>query len=978
MAFWSAKTLPKPSFPERGKETLDALSAGAEKSPGGGLQKLLKVGENKALVTSLAGNSDYLAQLMVKNPLFLEKLLTHPPGQLFDNVLDKTARKCAAAKSRAEVMTLLRKLKGNAALLIAAMDVSGAWRLEQTTEALTRLADLTLQLSLTHLLYEAMQKGDLPWPSGRPEKATPKLMQNCGFVVLSLGKLGARALNYSSDVDLILLYDEARVNYRGKHTPRHFFAKLAQSLITCMQERTADGYVFRVDLRLRPDPGTTPPAVSFAAAETYYQSIAETWERAAMIKARISAGDIAAGEDFLYRIRHFVWRRHIDFAAVQDIHAIKDRIFQHYGHRNISLYGHNIKVGEGGIRSVEFFCQIHQLIVGGRNTALRTPDTRAALSALKNAGVIDLTTATQMSTAYEFLRTLEHRMQMINDEQTQTLPKEEAGLRHLATFMGYDDPEVFKTRVLANLSIVKRHYDNLPGVEEEEALPAFLKDPEKLERRLYSWGFSNGSAETITKWRRGSYKALRSPRARKIFTALLPELLETFSRGANPDQTLSRFDDFLSKLPSGVQILSLFQNNPWVFQLIGKIVTTAPYLAEELARRPDLLDFVLDPGFFDPPAGKKELEMGLQSALAEARSYEEILETSRKWLNEMRFQIGIQLLEGLISVREAGQYRANLAEVVLGTLLPEVKADFALRNGTVPKSQMAVIALGSFGGRELTQGSDLDLVLLYEAPEDARSKKGKGLPASQYYIRLGQHFLTALSAMMGAGRLYEVDLRLRPSGRWGPLVVTLSAFLEYQKSSAWSFEHMALTRARVVVGSAKFKANIEKALDEILTMKRTAAKLARQMDEVRQKYFEEMGNTNIWSVRHVRGGLIDAEYVLQFYLLKEGSKHPEIIDSDFNHAAEKLVAIKALDKMEAKTLIEAHDLYLEIHGLLRLCHAENPTEESLTADLKSLIASATGISGGQDISTVLKETQQKVYALYQKHISKLVKTKKGK
>ncbi|MCH8081639.1 MAG: bifunctional [glutamine synthetase] adenylyltransferase/[glutamine synthetase]-adenylyl-L-tyrosine phosphorylase [Proteobacteria bacterium] len=973
MAFWSEKTLPRPHFPETGNETLEALAGRARKSHSKRLLKLLKVGENKALVISLAGNSDYLAHLMVKNSLFMEKLLTNPPDSLFEGLLEKTAGKCAKAKSRAEIMKYLRKLKGNAALLIAAMDVSGAWNLQQITGALSRLADLALQLSLAHLLAEAMKKGDLPWPAGKPEQATPLLMRNCGFVVLSLGKLGSRALNYSSDIDLILLYDQAKVDYRGKHTARHFFAKLAQSLVTIMQERTADGYVFRVDLRLRPDPGTTPPAVSFAAAEVYYQSMAETWERAAMIKVRISAGDTAAGADFLNRIRHFVWRRHIDFAAVQDIHAIKDRILRHYGHRKISLYGHNIKIGEGGIRSVEFFCQIHQLFAGGRNTKLRSPNTRAALAALKEAGIIDLVAASQLSAAYEFLRTLEHRLQMINDEQTQTLPETEEGMAHLATFMGYNDPEVFKTRVLANLSIVKRHYDNLPGVDEGAALPAFLKDRELLERRLFSWGFSDGAADTIAKWRQGTYKALKHPRARKIFDSLLPELLENFSRGANPDQILSHFDDFLSKLPSGVQILSLFQNNPWVFQLIGKIVTTAPYLAEELARRPDLLDFVLDPTFFDPPGGKKELKISLQTALADARDYEEILDGSRKWLNEMRFQIGIQLLESLTSIKEAGRTRANLAEVVLDTLLPEVKKDFKKRNGTVPGSQMAVIALGSFGGRELTQGSDLDLVLLYQAPQDARSKRGKGLPASQYYIRLGQHFLTALSALMGSGKLYDVDLRLRPSGRWGPLVVTLPAFLEYQKSSAWSFEHMALTRARVVLGGARFKAEIEVAIREILTLRRTPAKLARQMDEVRRKYFEEMGSTNIWSVRQVRGGLIDAEYVLQFHLLRNGHKHPDIFNPDFGEALKNLVGIKSLTKNQAGILLEAHDFFLEIHGLLRLCHAENPTDESLTRSLKSLMASATGISGAKNISAVLKETQAQVYALYQQHISRYVK-----
>ncbi len=972
MAFWSVKSLPKPFSPEKGEAVLKTLNEQATEGSNSRLLKLLKVGENKALIISLAGNSDFLGQLMVRNLLFLTKLFNKAPLALLDALLEKTAKKCAATPGRPAFMAILRKLKSQAALLIAAADIAGTWTLEETTEALTRLADLTLQLSLAHILHEKMAIGDLPWPDGAPEAAHPGLARKSGFVILSLGKLGARALNYSSDVDLILLYDEEKINYQGSQNPRHFFTKIAQSLVGLMAERTADGYVFRVDLRLRPDPGTTPPAVSFAAAEVYYQSMAETWERAAMIKARVSAGDFAAGRDFLTRIRHFVWRRLIDFAAVRDIHAIKDRILQHYGHRTISLYGHDIKVGEGGIRSIEFFCQIHQLIAGGRNPALRIANTQKALMALREAGIITPTTANQLTSAYEFLRRVEHHLQMENDEQTQTLPHSDSEMAHLATFMGYDDITTFKTRVLANLSIVKRHYDTLPGVDEGDALPGFLKDPEAMERRLFSWGFSDSAAETIQKWRQGSYKALKNPRSRKIFDGLLPELLETFSRGTNPDQILTHFDDFLSKLPSGVQILSLFQNNPWVFQLIGKIVTTAPYLAGELARRPDLLDFVLDPTFFDPPGDKKELNNSLQGFLADARNYEEILEATRKWLNEMRFQIGLQLLESLITIKEAGKYRATLAEVVLGALLPEVKNDFAKRNGTVPGGQLAVIALGSFGGRELTQGSDLDLVLLYDAPPDARAKKGKGLYASQYYIRLGQHFLTALSAMMGAGKLYDVDLRLRPSGRWGPLVVTLDAFSDYQKSSAWSWEHMALTRARVVAANAKFGKTIEAAIAEILSLKRTPAKLARQMDEGRQKYFDELGSENIWSVRQVRGGLVDAEYILQFHLLKEGHKHPGIFNPDFETALGNLEQVKAITKKDAAGLLKAHDFYLEIHGLLRLCHAENPNFEDLSPSLLSLMAGATEIPNVKGLNAALKETQARVYALYQKHISRYV------
>lgn len=973
MAFWADKNLPRAHYPEKAESALDQLAADARERRDDALLKLLKIGENKALITSLAGNSPYLAQLMLRNPLFLKRLLTREPGELFKSLLEKTAAKAAGTHDRDAFMRVIRALKSRAALLIAACDISGFWDLDATTEALTRLADLTLQLSLAHILFERMDAGKMAWPDGRREKAAPKLARNSGFVALSLGKLGARSLNYSSDIDLILLYDEERIRLNDQ-LPKPFFTKVAQNLVSLMQERTAEGYVFRVDLRLRPDPGTTPPAVSFAAAEVYYQSVAETWERAAMIKARVSAGDFEAGHDFLTRIRHFVWRRHMDFAAVRDIHAIKDRIFRHYGHRDIKLMGHDLKVGEGGIRSIEFFCQIHQLIAGGRNLDLRTASTRSALKALKAAHIVDATTAKQMTDAYIFLRTVEHRLQMINDEQTQLLPHSEDGMAHLAAFMGFRDPGAFKTRLLGTLSVVKRLYETLPGTEEEETTPAFLQDREALGRRLLTWGFAEKTAETIEKWRSGTYKALKSPRARRIFDALLPDLLETFSRGTDPDRTISRFDDFLSKLPSGVQVLSLFQNNPWVLQVIAKILSTAPFVAEELARRPDLFDFVLDPTFFDPLRNKKALEKSLAAALRDARDYEEILEGSRRWLNEMRFQVGVHLLEQLASSSEAGRFRANLAEVILAAILPHVTKDFETRNGKIKNGEMAIIALGSFGGRELTLGSDLDLVLLFSAPEEARAKNGQGLAASQYYIRLGQHFLTALSAMMGSGRLYDIDLRLRPSGRWGPLVVTLQSFLDYQKGSAWTLEHMALTRARVVFAGAKFKKAIEAAIAEILCMKRSPKALAQQMDEMRLKYYEEYGTGNIWAVRQARGALIDVEYIVQFHLLRSCWKNPKIVDPDFATALANLVKTKALPKKDAAVLEAAHDLYLEMHGLLRLCHKGIPVEDRLSSSLLGLLASAAGAPSPKALAAKLRSTESEVSALYQKHISRYVES----
>lgn len=931
------------------------------------LLKRLKVGKNKALVNSLAGNSPYLGQLILRNPVFFKKLLVADPDQLFEELLEKSSIKAATTHKEKDFKTLIRALKSRAALLIAIADISGHWDLTGITLALSRLADLCLGLSLSHIFWHAMEKGQLAWPDGKPEAATPKLSRNSGFVVLSLGKLGSNSLNYSSDVDLVLIYDEGRVELDDQ-MPKAFFTKVSQKLITLMQERTADGYCFRVDLRLRPDPGATPPAVSFAAAEVYYHSLAETWERAAMIKARISAGDHAVGEDFLSHIRPFVWRRHMDFAAVGDIHAIKERIFQHYGDRDIALEGHNIKVGEGGIRSIEFFAQIQQLIAGGRNPDLRATSTREALSALNKAKIIDNAQTQQLVEAYEFLRTIEHRLQMIDDEQTQTLPETLVGMTHLATFLGFEEVSDFKTRLLGTLSIVKRHYDTLPG-NTENSIPAFLNSPEALERRLFSWGFSEASASTIKKWSKAPYKSLKSPRARNIFANLLPEVLESFSRSSDPDKALERFDDFLSKLPSGVQIFALFQNNPWVFQVIGKILTTAPNLAGELARRPDLMDYLLNPTFFDPPGDKAALRESLKSALAEAADHEEVLDITRRWLNEMRFQTGIHLLEGLTSAAEAGRHRANLAESVLATLLPLVTSEFEKTNGTIKGGELAIIALGSFGGRELTAGSDLDLVLLFDAPEGARAKGGRGLAASQYYIRLGQHFLTALSAMMGSGKLYEVDLRLRPSGRWGPLVVTLPSFLEYQKASAWTVEHMALTRGRVVLATKTFKGKIEKGILAILSMKRDTKELAGQMAEVREKYFSEHGTESIFGVRQARGGLIDAEYILQFHALLKGQQHPEIFNPDFATAVDNLLKIKEISETEAGTILDAHDLFLEIHGLLRLCYEENPEAENIAPALLNLMSSTIGVPSGPALQNKLSEAQEAVSGLYQKTFS---------
>jgi [glutamine synthetase] adenylyltransferase / [glutamine synthetase]-adenylyl-L-tyrosine phosphorylase len=927
---------PKPYAPAQGADAFAAL-AGTLKQP--------NQGETKAMVVSLAGHSPYLAHLMARFPETLEALGREPPERVLEAAMADAA---APATGRAEVMAALRRLKGIAALVCAACEVSGAWPIETSAEHLSAVADLALKLLLEHLL-------------GRAEAA------RSGFVVLALGKHGSRRVNYSSDIDLILLYDQDKVRVPKGKTPSAHFTKIAHELVSLLQDRTGDGYVFRVDLRLRPDPGTTPPAISFAAAEVYYQSVAETWERAAMIKARVAAGDAAAGADFLNRIRHFMWRRRLDFAAVEDIHAIKDRIRRHYGHGAISVRGHDLKIGEGGIRSIEFFVQIHQLIAGGRDPSLRTSLTTEALSALAEAKIIDRATALQLTDAYRFLRSVEHRLQMIHDEQTHTLPPSAEGMAGLASFMGFKDGPTFEAKLLGTFSLVKRHYDALPGAGRVET-PAFLAGEEALSRHLARLGFSPKAAETVGKWRRGPYKALKSERARRLFDALLPEFLETFAQAPDADRTLALFDQFLARLPAGVQIFALFQSNPWVLKLVGKILTAAPALAEELARRPALLDFVLAPAFFEGLPGKPTLERSLKVALGDAADYQDVLDVIRRWAAEMRFQVGIYVLEGLVGAREAGAALADIVEVTLAGLYPFTLRDFEKGNGRLAKSQMAIVALGSFGGRELTFTSDLDLVLLYDARAGARTEGKKPVSASHYFIRLGQHFLTALSANMASGKLYDVDLRLRPSGRWGPLVVTLKAFAEYQRGAAWTYEHMALTRARVITASPAFAKRIERAIAAILTRKRPAPALAKHMDEVREKYAAEFKADDPFDVRHVRGGVLDAEYIAIFHLLRLGHAHPKIFSPDFDTALANLLAAGALGEAEYRTLAHGRGRLFQVYALMRLCWPERKSGEALPEPLERLMAEAAGVPAGGGLAAKLRETEAAIYALYQRTI----------
>jgi glutamate-ammonia-ligase adenylyltransferase len=839
-------------------------------------------------------------------------------------------------------MQELRRAKRRAALTVALADMAGVWPLGKITAALSALAETALGLATAHLLRGAAADGDLVLPDETdPERGS-------GFFVLGMGKLGAEELNYSSDIDLIVLYDDERITYTGSRSLQDCFVRLTRNLVRIMEARTQDGYVFRTDLRLRPDPGATPVAMSVLAAETYYESMGQNWERAAMIKARPVAGDREAAAQFLAQLTPYVWRKYFDFAAIQDIHSIKRQIDTHRGIRDIKVAGHNLKLGRGGIREIEFFAQTQQLIWGGRMPSLRVRSTREALVALAAAGRISRQEGETLSAAYRFLRRAEHRLQMVDDRQTQTLPADRKGLERIAVFLGYSGGEEFSEALLGHLRAVEHHYRQLFSEAPSLGGPGNLvftggePDPETLET-LTNLGFKNAAAvsSAIMGWHHGRYPATRSARTREMLTELMPALLAALSRTADPDAAFMKFDEFLSRLPAGVQLFSLFQSNPGLLDLVAEIMGSAPRLADRLARRPILLDGVLTPGFFVPLPDAAMIAEELAAALARAGGFEEALDVARRWTNDKKFQLGVHILGNITKADAAGPMFADVADVVLRALIPWAEEEFAHQHGHIPGAEMAVIAFGKLGGREMMVGSDLDLVFVYRNPAGTALSDGRWpLSPHEYYARLSRRLISAITALTAEGRLYQVDMRLRPSGSSGPIASSLEAFKEYQEGAAWTWEHQALTRARVIAGPRALRRPLEETMREVLTRPRDPARLAADVAEMRARIARERPEESIWAIKDVRGGLIDVEFITQFLQLRYAHDHPEILSHSTIEALRNVADAGLIPAEAGAELIAAAQLWQRILGLLRLCHGDYFYEETAHEGARKILAEA--------------------------------------
>ncbi len=930
---------------------------------------------DRRLLETIFGNSPYLTRLALLQPAFTLALLADGPDLALLTVSAELARRVPEMTDASALKSALRIAKQKVALAVALADIAGLWPLSRITAALSDFAELAVDLAVAHLLRHAMQKGELTPPAGCADvmtlRAEPEIAKGCGYFVLGMGKLGARELNYSSDIDLIVLYDNEVASYIGPKSPQDCFIRITRDLVQIMQERTGDGYVFRTDLRLRPDPGATPVALSVAAAEIYYQSVGLNWERAAMIKARPIAGDRAAGAAFLDMLTGFVWRKHLDYAAMADIHAIKNLIHQHHRHGAIVVKGQDVKLGRGGIREIEFFAQIQQLIAGGREQALRVRDTMTALAVLQNTGRISAEEQAALIAAYELFRTVEHRLQMINDDQTHALPTSEEGLEHIAAFLGYQDAAALTAELLPAFNRVHTLYQELlePTGERETAPPetrAFSPAAPDAAARLAALGFKDAERmrSVIEGWLFGRYRALRTPRARALLERLLPYLLDALSNTGEADGALMKFDDFLSKLPSGVQLLSLFQANPWLLELVVEIMGIAPALAAELSHRPVLLDAVLSPDFFNPLPATDLLRQSLAEALARGRDFQDVLDLARVWANEQRFRIGVQLLRATIDGSAAGAAMTRVAEATLHELLARVEADFAIRHGRIPGGRLSVIGMGKLGGGELTFTSDLDMIFVYDAPADAASDGPRSLSPSHYYARLSQTFINALTALTAEGRLFEVDMRLRPSGSAGPVAVSLVAFDTYQHASAWTWEHMALTRARPIVGDATLNERIAAIIRDVLTKPRDETQLLRDVADMRQRLRKEFGADNMWSVKHCPGGLVDAEFVCQYLELRHATTAPQVLSPHTADAIERLTAAGFLRPHIGAQLAEDYKLLHQAQSVVRLCVGGVFDEETAASGLKAALAKVIAGASFEEVRDRVAAAQARIAALH--------------
>jgi len=910
------------------------------------------------------GASSYLAGLARRNPARLASLLADDPDARLADILRRTAAVAELLPDAAQ--PALRLLKQELHLLTALADLGGVWDLDQVTGALTRFADAAVTASLWSAARGELEAGRLVRLGEGERGPIP------GWFCIAMGKQGAFELNYSSDIDVSVFFEPDRVAEvlaEGVEV-QAFAVRVTQRVSDLMQARTSDGYVFRMDLRLRPDPSSTPPAVPVPAALQYYETVGQNWERAAFIKARACAGDALEAAAFLGELVPYIWRKNLDFAAIADIHSIKRQIHAHKVDERVSAKGVDLKLGRGGIREIEFYVQTQQLILGGRHPELRSSRTLDALRALADAGHVTEAAAQQLTEAYRRLRAVEHRIQMLADEQTHKLPESDIDRRRVAALSGDAPLRSFDAEITRTLKAVNARYGEL-FAEEEQLSSRFGSlvftgvddDPETL-ATLKRMGFSDPPrvSKTIRNWHHGHVAATRTERGRELFTRLAPRLLEAAQATGAPDPAFNRFCEFFGGISSGVQLQSLFLAQPKLFELVVQVLAFAPRLAATLARRPAAIDAMVDPDFFAPIEIADE-RADMQRQVARAGGFEGAMDVVRRVHREQAFRVGVQVMSGSASAESAGRAFADLADLCIETLAPAALAEAERMGGAFP-GEVAVVALGKCGSREMSASSDLDLMTLYRAADLAATSETKGWDASTFYGRFTQRLIAALSSPTAEGQLYEVDMQLRPSGTKGPVAVSFAAFEHYYQGEAETWELLALTRARVAwATSDAFAADASAAIEAALRRPRDRARTAHDVRDMRKLLEEERPPKGDWDLKLSPGGLVDIEFVAQFLQLAHAADGGPL-SPNTAMALDALGQAGLASPEPLDALCDAWRLQQDLTQLLKVALGDNPDPAEEPKAFQALLARAGEARTFKALRTRLSAAQAAARAAY--------------
>ncbi len=896
------------------------------------------ISDAKQCLEPLFNSAPYLADIAQKNIDWLCLVLNQNADKSLSDLLEKLKNAGKNFDSEEELSVLLRVTKSRVALLAAIAETGQVWLPQKSTAVLADLADVALEACLDFLIRQAAADGKLKVNQGQASAT------NCGLVIFALGKHGGRELNYSSDIDIVAFFDAQKNVLVDPHEAVKFYGRIMRSLVTLMDLRTEQGYVFRTDLRLRPDPSSTPIAISIDAALSYYESRGQNWERAAWIKARNCAGDRSVGEEFLKYLSPFIWRKHLDFASIADIQAMKRQINIAKNVGSARVGGHNVKLGRGGIREIEFFVQTQQLIAGGRDLDLRVRPTCLALKALANSGWISKKASKNLIQAYWYLRAVENRLQMLCDEQTHIMPETNDGIKTIALLMGEAQIKDFEKKYKMMLSIVMGYYADL--FEQGESLASDVgdlvftgtdDDPNTLDT-LQSLGFEDAAlaSTTIRKWHYGSYPATRASASRAHLTELLPSLLRIISAAGNADEALARFDHFLSQFPAGVQLFSLLRNNQNLCQMLIAFMASAPRMADAVIHRAHVMDGLIDPAFADGVSDKNILIDKVTSFLGQANSFEDLIDRARIIGQEQKFLIGAGFISNTVEAKKAGEQFSVLAQVLLEQLFEAVQKEFQSKHGIVEGSQVALLAFGKMASKEMTATSDLDFILLYDAPKGVEYSDGnRPLATAHYFSRLTQRLVAALSAPTAEGVLYEADMRLRPSGNAGPLATSLAAFENYQKNEAWTWEHLALTRARVMGAEKQFENKINALIKEVLALPVDRKKIISDVAEMRSLIAKERKPKHDFDLKLLDGGLIDIEFLAQTAQLLEGDKI-SLPQAGAGNVIKRLGEIKLLP--QAERLGEIHYIYATILQSMSICLIDPHRRDDWSLAFKDLLS----------------------------------------